>query len=57
VEVYEQIPLHTPVMLRAEGINIAGSASVKCVTPCGTRFILLLEIGPTPEHRGLRAKV
>jgi hypothetical protein len=57
VEVYEQIPLHTPVMLRAEGINIAGSASVRCVTPCGTRFILLLEIGPTPEHRGLRAKI
>jgi hypothetical protein len=44
-----QIPLHTHVMLRAEGISIAGSASVRCVTPCDdTKFILVLDIrGPS----------
>jgi hypothetical protein len=46
VEVPVQIPLRTPVMLRTEGISIAGSASVRYVTACGdTRFILVLEIG------------
>jgi hypothetical protein len=46
VEVSVKIPLHTPVMLRAEGISLAGSASVKYITACGERkFILVLEIG------------
>jgi hypothetical protein len=46
IEVPVQIPLHTPVMLRAEGISIAGSASVKYVTACcDSKFILVLEIG------------
>lgn len=46
IEVPVKIPLHTPVMLRADGIRIAGSASVKYVTSCGdTEFILVLEIG------------
>jgi hypothetical protein len=46
VEVPEQIPLHTPVMIRANGLSMAGAASVKYVTYSGdTRFILLLEVG------------
>ena len=42
VEVREQIPLDTRVMLRADGIRIAGSTSVKYVTRCETSFILVL---------------
>jgi hypothetical protein len=45
IEVPVKIPLHTAVTLRADGIGIAGSASVKYVTACGdTKFILVLEI-------------
>ena len=43
VEVNEQIPLRTRVMLRADGSNIAGSAVVKYVTPYEAKFILVLE--------------
>ena len=43
VEANEQIPLHTRVMLRADGSNIAGSAFVKYVTPYEAKFILVLE--------------
>ena len=43
VEVSEEIPLHTRVMLRADGIGIASSASVKYLTRCGAKFILVLE--------------
>jgi hypothetical protein len=43
VEVNEQIPLHTRVMLRADGSGIAGSAFVKYVTPYEAKFILVLE--------------
>ncbi|MDP8990367.1 MAG: hypothetical protein M3N41_09860 [Acidobacteriota bacterium] len=43
VEVKEQIPLRTRVMLRADGSNIAGSAFVKYVTPYEAKFILVLE--------------
>lgn len=42
-EVNEQIPLHTRVMLRADGSNIAGSAFVKYVTPYEAKFIVVLE--------------
>ena len=51
MEVPVQIPLHTPVMLRADGINLAGVASVTCVTPCGNKFILLLEISRGPSSQ------
>ena len=44
VEVREQIPLHTRVMLRADGMNVAGSASVKYVTRYDTKFILVLDL-------------
>jgi hypothetical protein len=44
VEVPEEIPLHTRVMLRVAGISTAGSASVKYVTNCGKTFILVLDI-------------
>jgi hypothetical protein len=44
VEVREQIPLHTRVMLRADGISIAGSTSVKYVTHCDSKFILVLDL-------------
>jgi hypothetical protein len=45
IEVAVQIPLRTPVMLRAEGISVAGSASVRYVTRCAdNKFILVLDI-------------
>ena len=43
VEVRERIPLHTRVMLRADGMNVAGGTSVKYVTCCERTFILVLE--------------
>ena len=43
VEVGEQIPLGTRVMLRADGSDIAGSAFVKYTTPYEGKFILVLE--------------
>ena len=44
VEVREQIPLYTRVMLRADGFSVAGSTSVKYVTRCDTTFILVLDL-------------
>ena len=44
VEVREPIPLNTRVMLRAHGINVAGSTSVKYVTRCEASFILVLDL-------------
>jgi hypothetical protein len=44
VEVRQEIPLHTRVMLRADGISVAGSTSVKYVTRCDTHFILVLDL-------------
>ena len=44
MEVPEQIPLHTRVLLRANGISVAGSTSVKYVTRCDTKFILVLDL-------------
>lgn len=44
VEVREEIPLDTRVMLQADGINIAGSTSVKYVTRCDSKFILVLDV-------------
>jgi len=43
VEVSEQIPLHTRVMLRSYAISIASSTSVKYITRCDSTFILVLE--------------
>jgi hypothetical protein len=43
VEVSEEIPLHTRVMLRPDAISIAGSTSVKYVTRCDATFILVLD--------------
>jgi len=45
IEVPVLIPLYTPVMLRADGMSLAGSASVKHVTRCDARFIVVLDIG------------
>ena len=42
MEVSEEIPLHTRVMLRADAISIAGSTSVKYITRCDPTFILVL---------------
>jgi len=44
VEVPEHIPLDTRIMLRADGLNVAGSASVKYVTRCDRTFILVLDV-------------
>ena len=44
VELPEQIPLHTRVMLRANAISIAGSTSVNYVTRCDRTFILVLDV-------------
>jgi hypothetical protein len=43
VEVNQQIPLRTRVMLRADGTNIAGAAFVKYVTPYEAKYIVVLE--------------
>jgi hypothetical protein len=43
VEVRERIPLHTRVMLRADGMNVVGETSVKYVTRCERKFILVLD--------------
>ena len=43
VEVRERIPLHTRVMLRADGMNVASETSVKYVTRCERKFILVLD--------------
>jgi hypothetical protein len=45
VEAPERIPLHTRVLLRAPGMGMAGSASVKYVTHCVDTYILVLDIG------------
>lgn len=44
VEVREPIPLDTRVMVRAHGISVAGSTSVKYVTRCEASFILVLDL-------------
>ena len=44
MEVSEEIPLHTRVMLRADAISIAGSTSVKYITRCDAAFILVLDV-------------
>ena len=44
VEVREPIPWHTRVMLRADGISLAGSTSVKYLTRYDTKFILVLDL-------------
>ena len=38
------IPIHTRVILRAEGMNLAGSASVRHMTRHGSKFILNLHL-------------
>ena len=43
VEVPERIPLHTRVMLGANGIRVVGSTSVKYATHFDTKFILVLD--------------
>jgi hypothetical protein len=50
VEVREQIPVHTRVLLRADGLKIAGSASVKYVTRCEATFILVLDVRDDPRE-------
>ena len=45
IEVREEIPLHTLVRFQAAGMIIAGSTSVKYVTRCDTKFILVLDVG------------
>ena len=44
VDVSEQIPLHTRVLLRADGFGVACSTSVEYVTRCDTKFILVLDL-------------
>ena len=44
VEVSEEIPLYTRVMLRADATSIAGSTSVKFITRCDSTFILVLDV-------------
>jgi hypothetical protein len=45
VKVREHIPLYSRVMLRADGIRIAGPTSVRYLTRYGTEFILVLDLG------------
>ena len=44
VEVPEEIPLHTRVMLREGGMSVSSFTSVKYVTRCDATFILVLDI-------------
>jgi hypothetical protein len=44
IEVREEIPLHTRVMLRAGAISVAKATSVTYVTHYGPTYILVLEI-------------
>ena len=44
MDVSEQIPLHTRVLLRADGFGVACSTSVEYVTRCDTKFILVLDL-------------
>ena len=44
VQVRKLIPLHTRVLLRADGISLAGSASVSYATRCDDAFILVLDV-------------
>ena len=44
MDVSEQIPLHTRVLLRADGFSVACSTSVEYVTRCDTKFILVLDL-------------
>jgi hypothetical protein len=44
IEVPEQVPLRTRVLLRSGRTSIDGSASVKYVTRCESKFILVLDM-------------
>ena len=48
IEVREEIPLHTRVMLRAGAISVPNATSVTYVTHYGPTFILVLEIKEQP---------
>lgn len=43
IEVPQQVPLRTQVVLSARGKSIAGPNAVKYLTKCDTKFIIVLE--------------
>jgi hypothetical protein len=44
IEAPKPIPVHTRIHLRADRINVAGSATVKYVVPRGSKHLLGLEL-------------
>ena len=40
----KQIPLHTLVILRADGIGVVGAVTVRFVTRCEDMFIVVLDV-------------
>ena len=44
IEVSKPIPVHSRISFRADGINVAGSATVKHVTRQGAKYILGLNL-------------
>ncbi len=57
IEAPVSIPLHTPVMLTAERIGLAGSASVKHLSRFGAKYLLGLQLNgilPAKVREALR---
>jgi hypothetical protein len=53
IEVPEWVPVRTNVTLRADRINVSGTAVVKHVSRRGTRFLLGLAISQQLRSQGL----
>jgi hypothetical protein len=53
IDAPEPIPLHSTVSLRAEAIDLAGSATVKHVARRGTKIVLGLELSHALRDRAL----
>ncbi len=53
IDLPEPIPLHSTVSLRAESIDLAGSATVKHVSRRGTKIVLGLELSQALRDRAL----
>ena len=53
IEVPKPIPTRTPILLRAERINVSGSASVRYVRRSATQYILGLELSQELKRQAL----
>jgi len=55
IEVLRPIPVHARILLRADAINVSGSATVKHVTPRRAKYILGLNLSQALRHELLTA--